>query len=223
MSMLLSTLVLAALVLAACGGGATSTNVVESPPPITAEATETMPATDMPTEAATEEPGVPVTGDINPARLSNELDFMVVDQTGSQVGEVEDMILDLTNRNVAYVVVNADGRSVAVPWTSLTLQTGDTDAGGAVSTPSGDATIAPETTGEATGEAMEGTATTEPGAATSEATSEAGAGVGMTGEGVFVLQTDVSLLTGAPEFDMTTLPAMGQSADDWDADIRNFW
>jgi len=138
-------LALVALVLAACGGGATSTNVAESPPPVTADSTDDLSSTateeptGAPTEAGatTETPGVPVTGDVNPARLSNQLDFTVWSQDGEQIGEVDDMILDLDNTRVAYVVVGTGGfldlgeRHVLVPWDSLQLQsgTGETTGG----------------------------------------------------------------------------------------------
>jgi len=227
-SILLSMLALFAMVLAACGGGATSTNVVSSPPPVTADATDDMPATEMPTEVgtATEEPGVPVTGDVNPARVSNQLDFPVLSQDGEQIGEVDDMVLDLDNRSVAYVVVSTGGfldigdKTIAVPWDSLTLQTDNAGTGGAVSTPSDDATAAPEAT--ATGAAT--TATTEP-AATAEgaATADAGQGAGMTQENAFILQIDQETFNNAPEFDLNTLPQMGQSAGDWDANISSYW
>jgi len=129
---------LTAVVLAACGGGATSTNVVESPPPITVDVTEdlsgtaTESATEAPTDvgATTETPGVPVTGQVNPARLSNQLDFNVWSQDGEQIGEVDDMVLDLDNSQIAYVLVGTGGfldlgeRDVLVPWNSLQLQTG---------------------------------------------------------------------------------------------------
>jgi len=146
-SILLSLLVLAALALAACGGGATSTNVAGSPPPVTANATEdlsgsaTESATEVATEATqegvtTEAPGVPVTGDVNPARLSNQLDFTVWSQDGEQIGEVDDIVLDLDNTQVAYVVVGTGGfldlgeREILVPWESLQLQTGTGDTTG---------------------------------------------------------------------------------------------
>jgi len=214
-------LVLIAMVLAACGAEETTMPDTDVPP-VTAEATDDMPATEMPTEVgtATEEPGVPVTGDVNPARASNQLDFPVLSQDGEQVGEVDDMILDLDNRSVAYVIVSASGgNTVAVPWESLTLQTG-TGTGGAMSTPSGDATAAPEATGEATA----GTATTEP-AATAEgtATSEPGLGMDLTQANSFILQVDKEMLNNAPAFDMSTLPQMGQAAGDWDADINSYW
>lgn len=139
-SILLSILVLAAMVLAACGGEETATNLPSTQvPQITVEVTEAMtePATEAPTtEEATGTPGVPVTGDLNPARLSNQLDFTVWSQDGEQIGEVDDMVLDLDNTRVAYVVVGTGGfldlgeREILVPWDSLQLQTGTGDTTG---------------------------------------------------------------------------------------------
>jgi sporulation protein YlmC with PRC-barrel domain len=143
-NLVLSTLILAALVLAACGGGATSTNVAGSPPPVTADATEDMSATESPTEGtatepgvSAETPGVPVTGDFNPARITNQLDLNVWSQDGEQIGDVEDMVLNLDDPRVLYVVVGTGGfldlgdREILVPWQSLDLQsgTGDTTGG----------------------------------------------------------------------------------------------
>jgi sporulation protein YlmC with PRC-barrel domain len=71
-----------------------------------------------------------VTGQVNPARLSNQLDFKVWSQDGEQIGEVDDMVLDLDNTQIAYVVVGTGGfldlgeRDILVPWNSLQLQTG---------------------------------------------------------------------------------------------------
>lgn len=144
-SILLSLLVLVALVLTACGGEEdTTTDVPASPPPVTADSNDDLstPPTESPTGAATQEgttteaPGVPVTGDVNPARLSNQLDFSVWSQDGEQIGEVEDMVLDLDNTRVAYVVVNTAGfldfgdRMILVPWEALELQTGTGDTTG---------------------------------------------------------------------------------------------
>ena len=141
LSLILSMSLLVAVLLNACGGGATSTNVVESPPPVTVDATEAMSstATESPTDAGTttETPGVPVTGEVNPARLSNQLDFTVWSQDGEQIGDVEDMVLDMDSTTVAYVIVGTGGfldlgeREVLVPWDSLQLQTstGDTTGG----------------------------------------------------------------------------------------------
>ena len=182
-SILLSLLVLAAMVLAACGGEETSTSVpTDNVPPVTAEVTGTSvsgTATELPTEG-TGTPGVPVTGETNSARLSNELDFTVWNQDGEQIGEVDDMVLDLDNTQVAYVVVDTSGfgdlgnRKILVPWSSLQLQNG---------------------TGDTTGGQ----------------------------QNAFILQTDQDTFTNAPDFDLSTLPQMGQSATDWDTSIRSYW
>ncbi len=143
-SILLSMLVLTAMILAACGGEETSTSIpTENVLPVTADVTGTSvsgTATEVPTEVNTTgtpgTPGVPVTGETNAARLSNELDFTVWNQDGEQIGEVDDIILDLENTRVAYVIVNTSGfgdlgdRKILVPWNSLQLQTGTGDATG---------------------------------------------------------------------------------------------
>jgi sporulation protein YlmC with PRC-barrel domain len=73
--------------------------------------------------------GIPVTGGENPARLSKELDFKVLDKDGNEVGDVSDMVLDFDNAQVAYVVVGAGGflgigeKKILVPWNSLKLET----------------------------------------------------------------------------------------------------
>jgi sporulation protein YlmC with PRC-barrel domain len=131
LAVLLSVLVLAAIILAACGGEETSTNVPStSVPPVTAAVTSTGElgtATEAPTEATatttTSTPGtsgIPVTGGAaNSDSLSNELHFTVWDQTGKQVGKVDDMVLDLSKAKVIYVVVNAGGKKIPVPWAFL--------------------------------------------------------------------------------------------------------
>ncbi|HEY9528707.1 MAG TPA: PRC-barrel domain-containing protein, partial [Anaerolineales bacterium] len=139
-SILLSMAVLVAIVLTACGGGATSTNAVETQPPVTVDSTDDISATatESPTDAmiTTETPGVPVTGDVDPARLSNQLDFTVWSQDGEQIGEVDDMVLDLDATRVAYLVVGTGGfldlgeRDILVPWTSVQLQSGAGDTTG---------------------------------------------------------------------------------------------
>src|SRR5215211_7796084 len=138
-SLLLSMLIVVAMILTACGGEETSTSVpTDNVPPVTAEVTGTSvsgTATELPTEG-TGTPGVPVTGETNSGRLSNELDFTVWSQDGEQIGEVEDMVLDLDNTQVAYVAVGTGGfldlgeREILVPWESLQLQTGSGDTTG---------------------------------------------------------------------------------------------
>jgi sporulation protein YlmC with PRC-barrel domain len=139
-------------------------------------------ATESPTEeaTATEPGGVPVTGDVNPARISNQLDFTVWSQDGEQIGEVEDMVLNMDDPRVAYVIVGTGGfldlgeREILIPWESLQLQTGSGDTTGGQ-------------------------------------------------QNAFILQTDVDTFRNAPDFDLGTLPEMGQPAADWDVDIRGYW
>ncbi|HET9913722.1 MAG TPA: PRC-barrel domain-containing protein [Anaerolineales bacterium] len=216
-TILLSTLVLAAMVLAACGAEETTTPGA-TVPPITMEATATddMAATEAPTMegTATDEPGVPITGEINPARVSNQLDFSVWTQDGKQIGEVEDMIIDLDNRSVAYVIVGTGGfleigeKEIAVPWESLELRTGI-----GTGTSEDQATSTPEAGTGGTG--------TDQATATPDAGTSPGASMG--DENAFILLIDQSTFENAPEFDPDTLPEMGRSAADWDVDIRNYW
>ena len=131
-SLLISILVLVSLVLAACGAEETGTAVPNTDlPPLTEEpmvtetplATETVIAGDQTTT-----PGIPVTGENDPSRLSNQLNFDVWNQNGEQIGEVNDMILDLDNSRVAYVIVGTGGfleigeKDVLVPWNLLDVQ-----------------------------------------------------------------------------------------------------
>jgi sporulation protein YlmC with PRC-barrel domain len=123
-SFTLSVLVLLAMLLTACGGQQTSTTVpAPSVPPVTVESTSTSAPTSAPTGAATS--GVPVTGAENPSRLTNELKFSIVDQSGNKLGDVSDMVLDLNNTRISYIVTNSSSGSgsVLIPWDSVTLQT----------------------------------------------------------------------------------------------------
>jgi len=144
-SIFLTIIVLSALLLISCGAEETSTavpNTTVSPevPPVTADTTATDDGTSI-TETVvpadtTTTPGIPVTGEESAARLSNQLDYDVWNQEGEQIGEVDDMILDLDNSRIAYVVVGTGGfldigeKDVLVPWDSLILQDGTVDAPG---------------------------------------------------------------------------------------------
>jgi sporulation protein YlmC with PRC-barrel domain len=141
-SIFLSLLLMVSMLLTACGAEETSTSVPSTNvPPITAEVTNTGEAPSGTETTATADttttPEVPVTGGEDPSRVSNQLDFDVWNQDGEQVGEVEDMILDLDNSRIAYVIVGTGGflelgeKEVLVPWNSLQLQTepGDTTGG----------------------------------------------------------------------------------------------
>lgn len=133
LNLLLSMLVLAAVLITACGAEETRTVVPNTEtPPLTEEpsATETPLTTEtvMPGDQ-TSTPGIPVTGENDPSRLSNQLNFDVWNQNGDQVGEVNDMILDLDNTRVAYVIVGTGGfleigeKDVLVPWDLIEVQT----------------------------------------------------------------------------------------------------
>lgn len=181
-SILLSTIMIVSLLLAACGAEETSTSVPgTNVPPVTVDVT----ATEEGNTTETVEPGdltttpeIPVTGEDNLSRLSNLLDLDVWNQNNEQVGEVEDMVLDMDNSNITYVVIETGGfldigdKTVLIPWSSLDLQT------------------------------------------TAEGASET----------AFVLTADAEMLSNAPDVDLdSVLPAIGETIDDWDADIRNFW
>ena len=132
LNVVLSILLLAVLLLAACGAEETQTGVPDTEtPPLTEEPvmTETLAGTEtvMPADQ-TATPGIPVTGENDPSRLSNQLDLDVWNQNGEQIGEVNDMILDLDNSTVAHVIVGTGGflefgeKDVLVPWNLLELQ-----------------------------------------------------------------------------------------------------
>lgn len=140
---LLSTLVFVSMLLAACAGEETATSapatdipqMTEEP---TLDATEEPLGTETvaPTEEGTPGAGIPVTGEDDPSRISNQLDYDVWNQNGEQIGEVNDMILDLDNEMVTYVIVGTGGfleigeRDILVPWESLMLSTEGGDATG---------------------------------------------------------------------------------------------
>lgn len=138
-SLFLTLLILAALLLAACGGEETSTSAPgTNVPPATEEAT----STEMPTEPAATEPAgttdttttpnVPVTGEESPNRLTNLMDYDVLNQNGEQIGNADDMVLDFDNTTISYVLVGTGGflglgeKTVAVPWDMLEMPANST-------------------------------------------------------------------------------------------------
>src|SRR5262245_27576194 len=99
-NIVISILVLSTLLLAACGGGETSTSApggYASPvasPAMTEESTATAEGTSSADTTTT--PAVPVTGaEEDSARLTNQMDFTIWNQDGEQIGEVDNMVLDL--------------------------------------------------------------------------------------------------------------------------------
>ena len=123
-------IIMAAIMLGACAGNVPGTNVPNSSPIATnvistpsVEATTTTSETTVPQETEGATAVVPVTGKPNASRLSEQLTFTVLNQNGQQIGEVEDMILNLDNAMVDYVIVRTAEKQVAVPWDKLSVQT----------------------------------------------------------------------------------------------------
>lgn len=141
------------LLLTACSGGIQTTLQPATPRaetsvPVTpskeatkaASNTTAIPeATMMPRSEATQEanPGIPITGNAeDPARLSNQLDFNLYSESGKQIGQVDNIILDLGKEWVSYVIVEPDaslgagGKYIPVPWEFLKVhkQTDNTNA-----------------------------------------------------------------------------------------------
>jgi sporulation protein YlmC with PRC-barrel domain len=89
------------------------------------------------TQATTDTVPLPGTGGIDPNRLSNMIEFEVVAQNGDEIGDVNDMVLNLREAQVVYVVVDIGGflgigqRQVAVPWDQLTVKSGADESTGA--------------------------------------------------------------------------------------------
>jgi sporulation protein YlmC with PRC-barrel domain len=133
-SLLLTTLVLTSLLLAACGGQGTSTSAPRTNVP-SATSTE-IPISTASSGDLTTTPNVPVTGDDSPNRLSNLMGYDVWNQNGDQIGTVNDMVLDFDNSSIPYVVVGTGGflglgeKKVLVPWKMLKVQTGGNGTAG---------------------------------------------------------------------------------------------
>lgn len=70
---------------------------------------------------------LPATGFIDPGRVSNLLDFNVWNQNDEQIGEVQDLVLNLETTHVDYVIVkmggslDTTGKLIAIPCEALTV------------------------------------------------------------------------------------------------------
>jgi sporulation protein YlmC with PRC-barrel domain len=120
-----------------------------------------------------------VTGEDSPNRLTILMDLDVWNQNGEQIGEVDDMVLDFDNSNIAYVIVGTGGflnigeKEILVPWNMLQVQT----------------------EGGSTGD-----------------------------QNTFLFTGNEEFFSNSPDFDVNNLlPGMGQPAEDWDADVENYW
>ena len=234
-SLFLTTLVLAALLLAACGGQETTTSIPSTNvPPVTMESTSTMEATEAATEAATEPPAtdltttpaVPVTGENSLARISNLIGTSVCGMGGDQLGTVQDLVLDFDQAPalVTYMIVDANGRNVAVPYSSFaTFSATGTGMGSGTGTGTGTGT---DTTSTPQAGTTDTTATADPNATSTTGGTGTGTGTGtdMTGQqNCLTLNVDNDMFTNAPDFDQSTMPAQGQSAAGWDTSISGYW
>ena len=153
-SILLSLILASAIIIAACGpaketteeplstevGGMPATTEVVGYPEVT-QPVETSQVTEPVSTPAMTEPVntptiettqpvtgtevIPATGFVDPGRVSNLLDFGVWDQNDQQIGQVEDMVLNLGTSYVDYVIVNtagypdSPGKLIPVPWVAL--------------------------------------------------------------------------------------------------------
>lgn len=217
----LSLLLALSMVLAACGPadegaetpGVTEPGLEETEPgglfteeptePLVTETVEpTEPLATEPleaTETAAETEVLPPTGFVDPGRVSNLLDFDVWNQDNEQIGSVNDIVLDVDETQIDYVIIDIGGflgiggKLVAVPFDRVEVRA-QTDM----------ATQAEETP-----------------AATPEEGAEAGADEGP--ENAIVVNATQEELEQAPEFNPDILPELGDPAADWDVDIQAFW
>ncbi|HEX6303009.1 MAG TPA: PRC-barrel domain-containing protein [Anaerolineales bacterium] len=166
------------------------TEPVEPTEPLATETVET-------TEAVTETEVLPPTGFVDPGRVTNLLDFDVWSQDNEQIGSVSDIVLDVDETQIEYVIVDMGGflgiggKLVAVPYDRVEVRTRP------------DAPEAPMTTG-----------TPEEGDS---------AGVEDLPENAVIVNATQEELEQAPEFDPGLLPELGEPATDWDVDIHGFW
>jgi sporulation protein YlmC with PRC-barrel domain len=74
------------------------------------------------------QPPLPATGAAGSFRVTELMDYDVYNQAGEQVGEVEDVVLDLSGQRVAYFIVEVDGRTIPVPCEAMQFRGEATDA-----------------------------------------------------------------------------------------------
>lgn len=136
---LLSVLLIASMLLMACGAEETGTPVAGTEGlPTEDELVTEVPETEEPMVTETMEvtaeetgEGVPVTGAELPFLLENQLAYDVWNAENEQIGEVEDMVIDLANSRVAYVHIETGGfldigdEESLVPWNALSLAIGE--------------------------------------------------------------------------------------------------
>ncbi len=230
------------------GGAATATT-----PPVgvggvteTAEASFSTPAAGGPIATVSAgTPGIPGTGLSNTTDLiTGLLTLPVVDQNNTQIGTVDDLVLNLCTANVDYAIVTLNG---TMPSTSAASPTGTpvppgilatqaaTTPGAVTTTPTanngaGSIIVIPwnEMTVSSSSTAAGGASTATPaasGATGSAATRTPSASAVSSGQGEFLLASSVTsdLIKHAPEFNKNTDTNNGVFSDGWDAPLLAYW
>ena len=170
------------------------TAVTEQPtqPVTTAEptqpaVTETSEPSMEPSQTPSGTEALPSTGFVDPGRVSNLLDFEVYDKNNEDLGGVQDLIFNLDEMRVDYLVINMGGvasvgsEQVPVPWNQVELNTANAASG------------------------------------------EGQSSSGSEQQNAFILKVSKDELAQAPTIDTSTIPQLGQPADEWDAEIQSFW
>jgi sporulation protein YlmC with PRC-barrel domain len=195
--------------------------VTEAP---TEMASPTVEATELPSTPA---PVLPGTGAIDPSRLSNLLGLSVSTLDGEDAGEVEDLVIDLDESQIRYVILASGSilgigeRLVPIPWDGVTIDPACGDITG-----TGEA----ETTGTET-PAAGGTGTPAPAMGGAPGITETGTpaaggtdnitGAVLQGECFFTVNVDQQTLENAPNVDLDAIPDV--SVEDWDQEFLNYW
>lgn len=141
----------------------------------TAQATQALTPTRSGSNPSTTNP------QFDPGHLSNLMQLPVLDQSNQQVGTVKDLVLDLKNLKIEYIILNLtqstnNSQQVIVPWSLFQMNTSGTQ------------------------------------------NSHTG-----TPENALIFNGDQQKLSGAPQFNPDTLPQIGQPAGNWDASVRSYW
>jgi sporulation protein YlmC with PRC-barrel domain len=140
---------------------------------------------------------LPPTGFVDPGRASNLLEFDVWNQDNEQIGSVSDIVLDVDQTQIGYVVVDIGGflgiggKLVAVPYDRVEVRGQPEDA------------LEPMTAGTPE-EGDTAVAEDQP-------------------ENAIIVNATQEELEQVPEFDPDMLPELGGPAADWDVDIHGFW
>lgn len=178
------------------------------------------------TPEATSAIGEQVTTQPDAGRVKDLLKFSVQDQSGTKIGTVKTLVLNLDQGQCDYIVVSQGGllgigaKSIAVPCQLFQFPTAS-KLGTTGSTSS--------TAGSGTGSSAAATATPASGGLNSTPSTGGAASSTPAGnesenvENILILKVDKAALDNAPKFDTAVLPGLGQLAGDWDSPLRTYW